>query len=253
MNISGLGNTYNGINTNSKQYKALKEKGWLSGIMQNEAMMSSEERMIYETFGGRDTIINNLMKQFDSDGDLLNANGVAGMDVTGKGTSWQQLTSVSEEYRQKMFDNVKREFIQENGLSNGDTTKRSDIFKDYQLSVSKDKRLSGTWTLEQYEGQYKAAMYAAVKSANPNWKPGQKFDTSLIYSLPTPYNMSHFFPQVCLIHILYNYKPDDMLRISSLIPLLLENSHSHLVLSNNRYAYRDFSHYYLHLKHSNRL
>ena len=169
-----------GFNTNSKQYKALKEKGWLSGIMQNEAMMSSEERMIYETFGGRDTIINNLMKQFDSEGDLLNANGVAGMDVTGKGTSWQQLTSVSEEYRQKMFDNVKREFIQENGLSNGDTTKRSDIFKDYQLSVSKDKRLSGTWTLEQYEGQYRAAMYAAVKSANPNWKPGQKFDTSIL-------------------------------------------------------------------------
>ena len=27
MNISGSGNTYNGINTNSKQYKALKEKG----------------------------------------------------------------------------------------------------------------------------------------------------------------------------------------------------------------------------------
>ena len=100
--------------------------------------------------------------------------------VTGKGTSWQQLTSVSEEYRQKMFDNVKREFIKENGISNGDTTKRSDIFKDYQLSVSKDKRLSGTWTLEQYEGQYRAAMYAAVKSANPNWKPGQKFDTSIL-------------------------------------------------------------------------
>lgn len=50
----------------------------------------------------------------------------------------------------------------------------------YQLSVSKDKRLSGTWTLEQYEGQYRAAMYAAVKSANPNWKPGQKFDTSIL-------------------------------------------------------------------------
>ena len=63
MNISGLGNTYNGINTNSKQYKALKEKGWLSGIMQNEAMMSPEERIIYETFGGRDTIIKNLMMQ----------------------------------------------------------------------------------------------------------------------------------------------------------------------------------------------
>ena len=59
-------------------------------------------------------------------------------------------------------------------------TKRSDIFKDYQLSVNKDKRLSGTWTLEQYEGQYRSAMYAAVKAANPNWKPGQKFDTSIL-------------------------------------------------------------------------
>ena len=113
MNINGLGNTYNSINTNSKQYKALKEKGWLSGVIENESMMSPEEKMIYEIFGGRDTIIKNLMKQFDSDGDLLNANGVAGMDVTGKGTSWQKLTNVSEDHRQKMFDNVKREFIQE--------------------------------------------------------------------------------------------------------------------------------------------
>ena len=87
--------------------------------MQNEDMMSPEERMIYETFGGRDTIINNLMKQFDSEGDLLNANGVAGMDVTGKGTSWQQLTSVSEEYRQKMFDNVTRESVESTHVKNG--------------------------------------------------------------------------------------------------------------------------------------
>jgi len=57
MNISGLGNSYNGVNTNSKQYKALEENGWLSG----EAMMSPEEKMIYEIFGGRDTIIKNLM------------------------------------------------------------------------------------------------------------------------------------------------------------------------------------------------
>ena len=73
MNISGFSNTYNGINTNSKHYKALKEKGWLADVIENEAMMSPEEKMIYEVFGGRDTIIRNLMKQFDSDGDLLNA------------------------------------------------------------------------------------------------------------------------------------------------------------------------------------
>ena len=34
MNISGLGNAYSGVNTNSKQYKALKEKGWYHGAME---------------------------------------------------------------------------------------------------------------------------------------------------------------------------------------------------------------------------
>ena len=76
-----------------------------------------------------------------------------------------------------MFDNVKKEFIKENGVSNGDTTKRSDIFKDYQLSVNKDKRLSGTWTLEQYKGQYRSAMYAAVK-AHREHHPTGLFPTS---------------------------------------------------------------------------
>ena len=35
-------------------------------------------------------------------------------------------------------------------------------------------------TLEQYEGQYRTAMYAAVKLSNLNWKPGRKFDTSIL-------------------------------------------------------------------------
>lgn len=97
LNISSYNNATGNIasskvNTQSKQYKAMKEKGWISGIIQNESMMSPEEKMIYETFGGRDTLIKNLMKQFDSDGDLLNVNGVAGMDVTGKGTSRAQVS-----------------------------------------------------------------------------------------------------------------------------------------------------------------
>ena len=81
-----------------------------------------------------------------------------------------------------MFDNVKKEFIQENGLSNGDTTKRSDIFKDYQLSVSKDKRLSGTWTLEQYEGQYRAAMYAACLLYTSRGRNTPKSNTDVAWS-----------------------------------------------------------------------
>lgn len=85
--------------------------------------------------------------------------------------------------RQKMFDNVKREFIQENGISNGDTTKRSQIFREYQLSVKKEDRAKGTWTLQQYEGKYCSAMYAAVKAANPKWEPGQPFDPGILDSV----------------------------------------------------------------------
>ncbi len=188
MNINGLNffnNNYStsssGVNKNSKQYKALEEKGWLKGVYQEEMAMSPEQRMIYETFGGRDQLIKNLMSYFDSDGDMINQDGIAGMDVTGKPEGYgQKIISVSEKNRQEMFDNVKREFIEENGVQNGDTTKRSDVFINYQKSVAKKDRLAGTWTLQQYEGEYRSAMYQAVKNANPNWKPGQKFDASIL-------------------------------------------------------------------------
>ena len=64
--ISAYGNSGGSkINTNSAQYKAVKEKGWLSGVIENEMTMSAEERLIYEIFGGRDTIIKNLIRRFD--------------------------------------------------------------------------------------------------------------------------------------------------------------------------------------------
>ena len=36
---------------------------------------------------------------------------------------------------------------------------------------------------KQYEGKYRSAMYAAVKAANPNWQPGQPFDSSILDSV----------------------------------------------------------------------
>ena len=54
MNISGLGNTYNGINTNSKQYKTVISK-----------MMQNANGMMYTN----PAAIKNLMKNYDKDGD----------------------------------------------------------------------------------------------------------------------------------------------------------------------------------------
>lgn len=109
---------------------------------------------------------------------------VRGMIMNGKSESeMHQMIDVSEEYRQKMFDECKRHFLQENGVANGDTTKRSEIFRAYQLSIKEDDRLKGTWSLQQYEKQYSSALAAAVKAANPNWKNGDPFDASILNSI----------------------------------------------------------------------
>ena len=141
-------------------------------------MMQNANGMMYTN----PAAIKNLMKNYDKDGDYISpATGLAGMDATDIPISQRHvIIDIPEKNRQEMFDNAKREFLEENGIANGDTTKRSDVFYHYQKSAKKRDRLKGTWTLEQYEGQYRAAMYAAVKSVNPNLKPGQAFDTGIL-------------------------------------------------------------------------
>ena len=192
MNISGFGAgnnyPYKSIDTNSKQYKAAANE-YLDAVIAEEAIMTPEQKMMYELLGGREAHMKNVMGNFNSDGDFIGPGGVVvpgmyhGRDGAVDRSTWQQLIDVSDDARQKMFDNVKREFIQENGISNGDTTKRSKIFREYQLSVKKEDRAKGTWTLQQYEGKYRSAMYAAVKAANPKWEPGQPFDPGILDSV----------------------------------------------------------------------
>ena len=56
MNISGFGagsnSAYKSINTNSKQYKAAA-KNHLAALMEEEAMMTPEQKMLYKLMGGR--------------------------------------------------------------------------------------------------------------------------------------------------------------------------------------------------------
>ena len=78
-----------------------------------------------------------------------------------------------------MFDTTLREYIRFNGMGSGESD-RTAVFTRYQLSVEKSERLTSTWTLEQYERCYERAFYNIVKAANPDWKPGQRFDPSLL-------------------------------------------------------------------------
>lgn len=159
-----------GIDTNSKQYKAvisemMKSTGGAAGAMFTNVQA-----------------IKNLMSGYNSDGDYT-AGGliVPGMNATGMSIyEHHKIIDISEDARQKMFENCKREFIAENGVANGDTTKRSDVFRAFQLSIKKEDRLKGTWTLEQYERQYNKAFYEAVKSADPSWKQGKQLPAGVL-------------------------------------------------------------------------
>lgn len=149
-----------GIDTNSKAYKK---------VIGN--MMAASNGMGYTNIQG----IKNQLKNYDKDGDYISpVNGLAGLDATGIPLLQRHvIIKISDKSRQEMFNNAKREFLAEKGIANGDTTRRSDVFTNYQKSVPKKDRLKGTWTLEQYERQYNQAFYDAAKAADPTWKPGK--------------------------------------------------------------------------------
>ncbi len=156
---------FGGIDTSSKQYKAAMKMLGAANKGMSMNLNDPHQQMI----------IKNYMKSFDADGDYIDpTTGIAGMCSTGIPVSERhKIISVSEEARQKMFDETKRHFMEENGNMNGRTTKRSEVFQSYQRSVPKSDRLKGTWTLSQYERQYRQAMISACKEADPSWDFGK--------------------------------------------------------------------------------
>lgn len=162
-----------------ERYKAkLEELRTLLRMLGRDPSVVDEMAKLYE--GDEELAIRNLMGQLDEDGDRVNCYGVAGMDVTGKDPSeFQKIIDIPEAARQDMFDMALREYIRDNGMGSGDTD-RTAVFTRYQLSVKKSDRLMGTWTLEQYERCYNRAFYSIVKEANPDWKPGQRFDPRIL-------------------------------------------------------------------------
>lgn len=175
----------------AKSKQQLKNENTLEIVRLLNAMngkktnIDNDKVLVEDEFNNEELILRNLMSLFDEDGDFISpVSGLAGMDVTGKDPSeWHQIISISDTYRQEMFDNVKREFIAEKGVANGDTTKRSDVFLHYQQSVDKSDRLKGTWTLGQYERMYRTAMYNAVKESDPEWEIGKSFDSNVLKNI----------------------------------------------------------------------
>lgn len=150
-----------GIDTNSAQYKAaIKEMTKHAG---SSGMFTNVQA------------IKNLMSQYDKDGDYIDPNtGLAGLLVTEENAvSRKRIISIPESSLDDMFELTKKEFLQGNGMGNGDTTKRSDVYTDLYRKMGKNDRLAAGHTLSQYERAYTRAFIAAAKASDPTWKAGK--------------------------------------------------------------------------------
>lgn len=156
-----------GIDTNSKQYKAALKQ-----------MMSNADGAMYTNIQG----IKNLMKNYDKDGDYIDpTTGLAGLLVTEENAeSRKRIISIPESSRDEMFELTKKEFLRENGVQNGDTTKRSDVYTNLHRKMQKKDRLAAGYTLEQYERAYRKAFLDAVREADPDWKTGQPIKSGVL-------------------------------------------------------------------------
>ena len=149
-----------GININSKQYKAAVKQ-----------MMSAGNGAMYGNIQG----IKNLMSHYDKDGDYINpVNGLAGLLVTDENeSSRKRIILIPDSSKEEMYELAKKEFLNENGTLNGDTTKRESVYNNLYRKMDKDDRLSAGWTMEQYEHQYRQAFAEAAKAADPTWRAGK--------------------------------------------------------------------------------
>lgn len=149
-----------GIDTNSKQYKAVMKEMMQNG---NGAMFTNIQ------------CIKNSMKCYDKDGDYIDpTTGLAGLLVTDENEATRKrIISIPESSKEEMFEMTKKEFLRENGVLNGDTTKRSDVYTNMYRKVQKNDRLAAGYTMQQYERSYRQAFLAAARKADPGWEIGK--------------------------------------------------------------------------------
>ena len=120
--------------------------------------------------------IKNLMRQYDKNGDWINpTNGLTGLLLTDENiNSRKRIIPIPESSREEMFESTKREFLRENGVHNGDTTRRSEVYTNLYRKMKKDDRLAAGWTMEQFERQCNRVFVDAVKAVDPTWTTGKQ-------------------------------------------------------------------------------
>ncbi len=111
-----------------------------------------------------------------------NSYGVEGMRITGR-TDWKKTVDVSDEMKQHVLDNVKKEFYKYGGMSGNNTNETNAYYNkihSYIKTLNTNERSSATWTLSQLHLDIARAVKNAVKVKMPEWTSGQKIPSDVL-------------------------------------------------------------------------
>ena len=160
LNSSGIQSQLKaaGIDTNSKQYKAVIQQMTKDGC--TGSMFTCVQA------------IKNLMKNYNSRGEWVDPDtGLTGLLVTDEtGDSYKKIIDIPESSKDKMFETVKNNFLNNNGM--GDGKGKTDIYMDMYKQMKSDDRLSAGYTLRQYHLAYVETFKSAIKTVDPTWDYG---------------------------------------------------------------------------------
>ena len=148
-----------GIDTSSKRYKAVIQQMTKDGC--TGSMFTNVQS------------IKNLMKNYNSRGEWVDPDtGLTGLLVTDEtGDSYKKIIDIPESSKDKMFEAVKNNFLNNNGM--GDGKGKTEIYMDMYKQMKSDDRLSAGWTLGQYHKAYAQAFKSAIKTVDPTWDYGK--------------------------------------------------------------------------------
>jgi len=114
----------------------------------------------------------------------IDPNYEEGMYSDSNDESWKKIVPVSDEVRNKIIDTVRKHFLKNgDGMTKpGDSDEFAKIGKDYRKNIPPSERAAVSWTLSQIQIDEERRLVNYVKSQNPSWNFGAKFDKSILTS-----------------------------------------------------------------------
>ena len=124
--------------------------------------------------------IKNLMKNYNAGGEWVEpTTGLTGLLVTDEtGDSYKRMIDIPESSKEKMFEYVKNNYIEKNGMADG--AGKTEIYMEMYKQMDRDDRLSAGWTLGEYRKAYSQAFVSAIKEVDPAWTYGKAIPSGVL-------------------------------------------------------------------------